>query len=96
MLGTVTQFALVIGILVSDLLAFPFATPSGWRILFAATPLLAATQLVLAPFLLESPRWLLGRDPSSLKARYIIKRLRGLRYDHGASQCILSERARVA
>jgi MFS transporter, SP family, solute carrier family 2 (facilitated glucose transporter), member 3 len=82
MLGTVTQFALVIGILVSDLLAFPFATLSGWRILFAATPLLAVTQLILAPFLLESPRWLLGRDPSSLKARYIIKRLRGLRYDH--------------
>ena len=26
--------------------------------------------------------WLLGRDPTSLKARYIIKSLRGLRYDH--------------
>ena len=82
MLGTVTQFALVSGILIADLAAFPFANESQWRVLFAITPLVALLQLILAPFLLESPRWLLGRDPNSLKARYIIKRLRGLRYDH--------------
>jgi MFS transporter, SP family, solute carrier family 2 (facilitated glucose transporter), member 3 len=82
MLGTVTQFALVTGILASDVLAFSFATEGKWRVLFAVTPLLAMIQLILAPFLLESPRWLLNRDPKSLKARYIIKRLRGLRYDH--------------
>ena len=82
MLGTLTQFALVSGILVADVIAFPFATLTKWRILFAVTPVLAMVQLFLAPFLLESPRWLLGRDPNSLKARYIIKRLRGLRYDH--------------
>ncbi|KAI2504224.1 major facilitator superfamily-like protein [Fragilaria crotonensis] len=82
MLGTLTQFALVIGILVSDLLAFSFATESLWRALFALTPLACVVQLILAPFLLESPRWLLGRDPNSLKARFIIKQLRGLRYDH--------------
>ena len=83
MLGTVTQFALVVGILVANLLAFPFAKEgNSWRILFAVTPILAALQIVMAPFLLESPRWLLGRDPKSLKARYIVKRLRGLRYDH--------------
>lgn len=82
MLGTLTQFALVIGILVADLLAFPFATPKGWRVLFAVTPIATIIQLIMAPFLLESPRWLLGRDPNSLKARYIIKQLRGLRYDH--------------
>lgn len=82
MLGTLTQFAMVIGILASDVLAFPFATEGQWRWLFAVTPAVAVLQLVMAPFLLESPRWLLGRDPKSLKARYIIKRLRGLRYDH--------------
>lgn len=82
MLGTVTQFAMVSGILVADLFAFPFATLTKWRILFAITPIVAVLQLIMAPFLLESPRWLLGRDPKSLKARYIIKRLRGLRYDH--------------
>lgn len=82
MLGTLTQFALVSGILIANVLAFPFANDGQWRFLFAVTPVLAMVQLFLAPFLLESPRWLLGRDPSSLKARYIIKRLRGLRYDH--------------
>ena len=83
MLGTVTQFALVVGILVANLLAFPFAKEgNSWRILFAVTPFISVLQIIMAPFLLESPRWLLGRDPKSLKARYIVKRLRGLRYDH--------------
>jgi SP family facilitated glucose transporter-like MFS transporter 3 len=81
MLGTMTQFALVIGILVADLLAFPFATENSWRSLFAVTAVTAFAQLLCSPFLLESPRWLLNRDPKSLRARYIIKRLRGLRYD---------------
>jgi len=78
-LGTLTQFALVIGILFADVVAFPFATPSGWRVMFAITVMIAVSQLFMSPFLLESPRWLLNRDPSSLRARYIIKRLRGLR-----------------
>jgi SP family facilitated glucose transporter-like MFS transporter 3 len=78
-LGTLTQFAMVIGILFADLIAFPFATPNGWRVMFSVTAMIAAGQLFLSPFLLESPRWLLNRDPNSLRARYIIKRLRGLR-----------------
>jgi MFS transporter, SP family, solute carrier family 2 (facilitated glucose transporter), member 3 len=51
-LGTITQFALTIGILASDVLAFPFcqeqdAASNKWRI-----------QLVLSSkLLLESPRW---------------------------------------
>lgn len=82
MLGTMTQFAMVIGILVANLMAFPFATEDQWRILFGITILVASAQLLCSPFLLESPRWLLNRDPKSLRARYIIKRLRGLRHDH--------------
>lgn len=81
-LGTLTQFSLVIGILISNMLAFPFATPDSWRILFSVTSVVAFVQLLCAPFLLESPRWLLNRDHKSRKARYIIKKLRGLRYDH--------------
>jgi SP family facilitated glucose transporter-like MFS transporter 3 len=82
MLGTLTQFAMVMGILVADFLAFPFATDNGWRVLFGVTVITATFQLLGAPLLLESPRWLLNRDPNSLRARYIIKQLRGLRYDH--------------
>lgn len=81
-LGTLTQFAMVMGILVADLFSFPFATEELWRLLFGVTAITALLQLLLSAFLLESPRWLLGRDPNSLKARYIIKQLRGLRYDH--------------
>lgn len=81
-LGTLTQFALVVGILISDLFAFPFANQEKWRLLFAVTAIVAFMQLLCAPWLLESPRWLLSKKPDSRKARYIIKKLRGLRYDH--------------
>ena len=81
-LGTLTQFCLVTGIFVSDLLAFPFATEKGWRILFSVTAVASVIQILCFPFLIESPRWLLGRDRASRPARHIIKKLRGLRYDH--------------
>ena len=80
-LGTMTQFVLVIGILVADLVGFVLANPTGWRYMFFLTSAMAFFQLLLTPFLLESPRWLLGRNASSTKARFIIKKLRGFRYD---------------
>jgi SP family facilitated glucose transporter-like MFS transporter 3 len=80
-LGTCTQFALVIGILASGLAAFPLATPTMWRYLFAGTPILAALQLLCAPLLLESPRWLLSKDPRSREAMVVLKKLRGFRSD---------------
>jgi SP family facilitated glucose transporter-like MFS transporter 3 len=82
MLGTLTQFAMVMGILVADLISFPFANETQWRLLFAVTPVTAMVQLLLAPFLLKSPRYLLGRDSKSAEAREIFKRLRGLQNDH--------------
>lgn len=78
-LGTFTQFALVIGILFSDICAFPLATASGWRYLFGVTPALCVVQLLVSPFLLESPRWLLSRNDKSKHARTVIKSLRGYR-----------------
>mmetsp|Transcript_16941 Transcript_16941/g.25475 ORF Transcript_16941/g.25475 Transcript_16941/m.25475 type:complete len:607 (+) Transcript_16941:777-2597(+) len=81
-LGTMTQFAMVVGILMADLIAFPFATLEKWRMLFSVNLMMAFLQLLCAPWLLESPRWLLSKKPGSRKARYIIKKLRGLRYDH--------------
>ena len=81
-LGTCTQFALVVGILVSNILAIFWAKSSCsncWRYLFGVTPVLALMQLVVSPFLLESPRWLLSISESSRRARKVIKRLRGFR-----------------
>ena len=78
-LGTCTQFAMVIGILMSDIFAFPFATTSLSRWLFGVTPLLCLLTITISPFLLESPRWLLSRDEKSTEARVVIKQLRGFR-----------------
>lgn len=72
---------MVIGILVSPLLAFPLATEELWRYLFALTPTLALFQLIVSPFLLESPRWLLTKSEKSPEARCVIKALRGFRSD---------------
>lgn len=80
-LGTCTQFALVIGILVSALMAYPLGTEKLWRFLFAITPLLAIFQLIVSPFMLESPRWLLTHDDMSVEARIAIKAFRGFRTD---------------
>lgn len=49
--------------------------------MFSLTSVMALLQLLLTPLLLESPRWLLGKRPDSSKARFIIKKLRGYRYD---------------
>ena len=81
-LGTLTQFCLAMGIFVSYLLSFPFATEKAWRVLFSITAMASVVQILCFPFLIESPRWLLGRDRFSRRARHIIKKLRGLRYDH--------------
>jgi len=78
-LGTLTQFAIVIGILVADVFAFPLATVSRWRYLFSVTPLLCVFQFFVSPFLLESPRWLLNKDENSVEARVVIRNLRGYR-----------------
>ena len=60
-LGTMTQFALVSGILGSNLLAFPLATAGGWRWMFAVTPVLALVELMCMPLIFESPRCVLVR-----------------------------------
>jgi SP family facilitated glucose transporter-like MFS transporter 3 len=81
-LGTLTQFSMVIGILMTSFLAFPLANASYWRWMFAMTPLLSIVQLSISSFLLESPRWLLNKDEASLEARLVIKRMRGFRSDN--------------
>lgn len=80
-LGTMTQFSMTIGILFADIVGFVFANPSGWRWMFSLTSFMALFQLLMTPLLLESPRWLLMKNPNSSKARLVIKKLRGFRYE---------------
>jgi len=80
-IGTMTQFALVIGILAADLVGFPFGNDTQWRYMFLLTSVLGVCPILLKPYLMESPRWLLGRDADSVQARFVIKKLRGYRTD---------------
>lgn len=78
-----TQFSMVIGILFSNLAALAMENGKEWRSLFSVTAIVGGSCFVAGRgWVVESPRWLLSRDPSSRRARSIIKRLRGLRYDH--------------
>mmetsp|Transcript_6860 Transcript_6860/g.12223 ORF Transcript_6860/g.12223 Transcript_6860/m.12223 type:complete len:714 (+) Transcript_6860:67-2208(+) len=76
-IGTLTQFAFVTGIFVGDLLGFPLANESLWRYMFLFISVIGAGPLLLKPLLLESPRWLLEKDPDSDEARFTIEKLRG-------------------
>jgi SP family facilitated glucose transporter-like MFS transporter 3 len=51
-IGTLAQLAIVVGILIADLFAFPFATDEKWRILFAITGIVSFMQLLCTPWLL--------------------------------------------
>ena len=79
--GTCTQTALVTGILAASLLAFPLGTAEGWRFMVAVTPACCVLQLLLAPMLHESPRWLLQRNPHSAAAALSLRHLYGLATD---------------
>lgn len=76
MLGTVNQFAYVTGILCADLLSLVFDREDGWRNLFAVTLIFSALQLMLTPFVDESPKWLLQQNPKDENARQILQKLR--------------------
>lgn len=80
-IGTMAQFSFVFGILFADVVAFRLANETQWRYMFLLISALGVFHLLLNTFLLESPRWLLGRDPSSDDARVIIRKLRGFEND---------------
>jgi MFS transporter, SP family, solute carrier family 2 (facilitated glucose transporter), member 3 len=88
-LGTLTQFAMVIGILMADIFAFPLANAQGWRYLFSVTPALCVVQLLISPLLLESPPWLLRKDENCQEARSVVKRMRGFRSDAEIEQEVM-------
>lgn len=75
MLGTVNQFAMVIGSFAAYLLSFPYE--SSWRILFSVTIWFAVLQLCIIPFVVESPRWLLQQNAEDQLGKVILRKLRG-------------------
>ena len=80
-IGTMTQFAFVLGLFAADLLGLVLANERLWRCMPLLIAIIGTCPLLLKPYLFESPRWLLQRNPDSEEARHVIKKLRGFRYD---------------
>ncbi len=75
-LGAISQFHIVMGILVSLLLAFPLATPTRWRFFLGITAIPPFIQLVFLRCVVESPRLLLMKGQRN-RASESLKYLRG-------------------
>ncbi|KAI0948397.1 hypothetical protein AcV7_009153 [Taiwanofungus camphoratus] len=56
--GVLTQFAIVIGIMVTQAMGLQLATPHQWRIVLLFSMMLSIAQLLLGAITIESPNWL--------------------------------------
>ena len=56
--GVLTQFAIVIGIMITQIMGLQLATPTRWRTVLFFSAALAAAQFVLSGGMVESPTWL--------------------------------------
>ena len=68
MLGVLTQFAIVIGIMITQAMGLRLANPEQWRIVLVFSAALSAFQLLLSPLIVESPVWLHRRGLLQKKA----------------------------
>ncbi|KAI0807088.1 general substrate transporter [Fomes fomentarius] len=56
--GVLTQFAIVIGIMITQSMGLRLATPRTWRLVLLISSGLALAQLLIGPLIVESPVWL--------------------------------------
>ncbi len=56
--GVLTQFAIVIGIMVTQAMGLKLATPTTWRLVLLFSAALSLAQLLLGTMIVESPVWL--------------------------------------
>jgi len=67
--GVFTQFSIVVGIMVTQLIGFKLATPTAWRYVLLFSSLTAIAQFFISPIMVESPVWAIrSGDPQSGKA----------------------------
>jgi hypothetical protein len=57
-LGSLNQLGVVLGIMSTQIAGFVVATPTLWRLVLFASAGLAVVQLLVSPFIIESPVWL--------------------------------------
>ncbi|ORX42594.1 general substrate transporter [Hesseltinella vesiculosa] len=73
--GTLTQLAIVIGIMVSQILGMFLVTM--WRWILFVGAVVAFAQLFLLPFCVDSPKYLASRQGGTHQAKQALLRLRG-------------------
>ena len=56
--GVLTQFAIVIGIMITQSMGLQLATPRTWRVVLLFSSGLSLAQLLIGPAIVESPVWL--------------------------------------
>ena len=66
--GVFTQFSIVVGIMITQLIGFKLATPTAWRYVLFLSGLTAVGQFLISPTMVESPVWAIRNgDPQSGK-----------------------------
>jgi len=75
-LGVLMQLSITLGISVSQIVGLGLSTVPGWRWLVGLTTFVALLQLILMPFCVQSPRWLIMRKKEK-EAKVALARLRG-------------------
>ncbi|KAF9792267.1 general substrate transporter [Thelephora terrestris] len=66
--GVFTQFSIVVGIMITQLVGFKLATPTAWRYVLILSGLTAVAQFSISPTMIESPVWAIRNgDPESGK-----------------------------
>lgn len=68
LIGVLTQFAIVIGIMITQAMGLKLATPHDWRIVLMFSAGLSLAQLLLSHGIVESPVWLHRRGLLQEKA----------------------------
>ncbi|EIW60651.1 general substrate transporter [Trametes versicolor FP-101664 SS1] len=56
--GVLTQFAIVVGIMITQAMGLQLATPRTWRLVLLFSSALSLAQLLAGPMIVESPAWL--------------------------------------
>ena len=57
-LGVLTQFAIVIGLMITQAIGLRLATPHEWRIVLIISSVISIGQLLFSPAIVETPSWL--------------------------------------
>lgn len=75
--GSFVQLSIVIGILISAIVGIPFSTRQLWRELFAIAIIPVLIQMIMIPFVVESPFWYVMQNRNDL-ARASLQQVRGV------------------